>query len=356
MNGRQRIAILLEGRVPDRPPYFDLLRNDAVLSHLAGETLALENAERVVFRAVNRGVDGTRPMVRLPQAEAEQTLPDGRRQRLYRWTTWTDPVEIRDWDAYLAAKRAAIAELQCWGTAQEAELDQFINSQEMLEGKMPDVYLFWAASMPVGLHPMCFEIGIEQFSYLLADYPEIVDEFLEASVGRTIARIQATHRRRRHVGAYFAGDDIAFRTSTILSPGTLRQIFFPRLKRVVDAMHEAGAKVMYHSDGNLMAVLDDLVNAGIDVLNPIEVAAGMNIAEIHRRAPKLILAGGIDMSQLLPRGTPERVEEAVRTTVRDAGGKIMVGSSSEFQDGIPLENFLAMRRAIHAIRWEGEME
>jgi len=351
MNGRQRISLLLEGVTPDRPPCFDLIRNDAVLSYLADEKLTLANAEALVYRAMNRGVDGTRPTVRLPQAESQQVLPDGREQRCYRWTTWIEPVEIHDWDAYVLSKERKIAELRRWDSAQESELDEIISSHEMLERQMPDVYLFWVATMPVGLHPMCFEIGIEQFSYLLADYPDLVDEFLEASVRRTIARIQATHRRGKHVGAYFAGDDIAFRTSTILSPETLRRIFFPRLKRVVDAMHEVGEKVMYHSDGNLMAVVDDLVSCGIDLLNPIEVMAGMNIAEIHRRAPNLILAGGIDMSHLLPHGTPEQVEASVHAAVRDAGGKIMIGSSSEFQDGIPLENYLAMQRAIDSIRY-----
>lgn len=351
MKGKQRIGALLSGEMINRPAIFDLLRNDAVLSHLAGQTLTLDNAEQVVYRAMNLGVDGTRPMVRLPQAESQQTLGDGRQQKLYRWTTWTDPVEIRDWDAYVRDKRRQIDQMNAWGTEQEARLDQTIAYHEALEARMPDVYLFWLCNMPVGLHPMCYEIGIEQFSYVLADDPELVEDFLEASTRETVAVIQATHRRGKRVGAYFAGDDIAFRTSTILSPDTLRRIFFPRLKRVVDAIHDAGAKVMFHSDGNLMAVLDDLVACGIDLLNPIEVTAGMDIAEIHRRAPHLILAGGIDMSQLLPYGTPEQIESAVRDAHRAAGGKIMIGSTSEFQDGIPLENYLAMRRAVEAIRF-----
>lgn len=88
MNGKQRVARLLAGESTDRPPIFDLLRNDAVLSHLAGQRLTLGNAGQVVYRAMNRGVDSTRPMVRLPQAEGERALPNGRAQKLYRWTTW----------------------------------------------------------------------------------------------------------------------------------------------------------------------------------------------------------------------------------------------------------------------------
>jgi len=103
---------------------------------------------------------------------------------------------------------------------------------------------------------------------------------------------------------------------------------------------------MFHSDGNLNEILDDLVEAGIDLLNPIEVAAGMDIALIHRRYPHLILAGGIDVSTLLPFGSPQQIKDAVRKAIEDAEGKIMIGSSTELHNDIPLANFLAMREAV----------
>lgn len=144
----------------------------------------------------------------------------------------------------------------------------------------------------------------------------------------------------------FAGDDIAFKTGPFLSPSWFEEHYFERLDRVVDAYHAEGIKVLFHSDGNLNAVLDGLVAAGIDGLNPIEVLAGMDIRDIHRRYPHLFMAGGIDVSQLLPFGTPAQVRDAVNRAIDDAEGRIMIGSTTELNNDVPLENFLAMRDTV----------
>ena len=69
---------------------------------------------------------------------------------------------------------------------------------------------------------------------------------------------------------------------------------------------------------------------------------------IHRRYPRLFMAGGIDVSHLLPYGTPQQVKDAVRQTIDAAGGRIMIGSSTELNDAVPLANFLALREAVLA--------
>jgi len=140
----------------------------------------------------------------------------------------------------------------------------------------------------------------------------------------------------------FLAEDIAYKGTTMFSPKYLRKEFFPRLKRITQACHQAGWKFIFHSDGNLMNILDDLAEAGIDILNPLEVEAGMDIREIHRRYPDLILTGGIDVSVLLPFGKPSDVRDAVIKAIEDAEGKIMVGSSTEMHHGVPLENVLAL--------------
>jgi hypothetical protein len=108
---------------------------------------------------------------------------------------------------------------------------------------------------------------------------------------------------------------------------------------------------MFHSDGNLNAIMDGLVGAGIDALNPIEICAGMDLADLHRRYPKLVYAGGIDVSHLLPFGTSQQVRDAVVKAIEDTEGQILVGSSTEVFDIVPLENFLAMRETAMAYRF-----
>ena len=97
------------------------------------------------------------------------------------------------------------------------------------------------------------------------------------------------------------------------------------------------------SDGNLWSVLDDLVAAGIDGLNPLEVMAGMTVKRVRQHYPELCLTGGIDVSQLLSFGTPDEVRAVCRQTVADAGGVgYFLGSSTELHWDVRLENAVAM--------------
>jgi hypothetical protein len=76
-----------------------------------------------------------------------------------------------------------------------------------------------------------------------------------------------------------------------------------------------------------MDVLDDIVATGADGLNPIETVAGMSLKEVRQRYPRLFLAGGIDMSQLLSNGTPEEVKEVCRQAIQNASPGYFMGST-----------------------------
>ena len=145
--------------------------------------------------------------------------------------------------------------------------------------------------------------------------------------------------------------DMAFKTGMIFSPEFLRESFFPGYARLCKALHDKGKKVAFHSDGNLMAVMDDLVEAGIDLLHPVEPLAGMDPAELHRRYPDLILLGTIDVSQQLPNGTPQEIADQVVRNIEATEGRIMVGSSTEVNNEAPLTNYLAMHQAITEYRY-----
>lgn len=108
--------------------------------------------------------------------------------------------------------------------------------------------------------------------------------------------------------------------------------------------------VLFHSDGNLWQIMDDLLDAGIDGLNPLEPLAGMELKPLKKRyGNRLILVGGIDCSQLLPLGTPEEIRQAVQRAMQVAapGGGLFIGSSSEINPATPLENVLAFYSACH---------
>lgn len=350
-NSLKRVSALIKGEGPDRAPLFDLLRNDAVLEHFSGRRLTPEHTRETVYQAYAPAIDATRPLVRLPAAPGTTLLPDGRRQVQQRWTVWTEPRLYADAAAYAAAKgrELAGADPAAWTPARQQALAQALDRIAEERRQLGEVFFVPGLAGP-GLMGIYGEIGLEAFSYFLADEPGVVVELLERNTLQAVSLAQ--HYPAGHgITLGFLGDDIAFKSGPLLSPAWMRQHYFPRLARVIAAWHQQGIRVLFHSDGNLHPILDDLVDAGIDGLNPIEVLAGMDIATIHRRHPHLFMAGGIDVSQLLPFGSPQEVRDAVKKAIDDAGGRIMVGSSTELNDEVPLANFLALREAVFAYRY-----
>ena len=342
---KDRVRALLRGDAPDRPPLYDLLRCDAVVAHFAGEKATEANGPEVVFRAYEPAIDATRALVRTPNAERTETLPDGRQQRFFRWTIWTSPRNYGSADAYASEKRRLLSAFDpAWNPRRQAALDERLENWRAEQERLGEIYYFLVGPCE-WITSLYHEVGLDTFVYYMSDMPDLVDELLELATVETVS--WAEHLPAGLLSeSVFLADDIAFKTGPLFNPRWLRRHFMPRLARITGAFHKRGMKVLFHSDGNLNRILGDLVDAGIDGLNPIEIMAGMNVGEIHRRHPHLFLAGGIDVSDLLPFGTPEAIRDTVRRTIDEAEGRIMIGSSTELHDAVPLENFLAMRDAV----------
>lgn len=341
----ERVRAVVSGELPDRTPLYELFRNDAVIEHFTGEKLTVENGQELVYKAYAPAVDATRPLVRAPIAEGTGVREDGRKEIYYRWTTWKEHRSYADSDAYAADKKKLIDAFNPALTAEdqsafESKFERYRSDRE----KLGEVF-FFPTLQHTKITTLYDEVGLEYFAYYMVDCPGIIDELLEMS---TLKAVQyAEYLPEAHgIEAGFLGDDIAFKSGPLFSPKWLGEHYFPRLARVIDAYHKRGIKVLFHSDGNLNIVLDALVEAGIDGLNPIEVMADMDVGDIHRRYPHLFMSGAIDVSQLLPYGSPQEIRDTVKRTIEAAEGRIMIGSSTELHDEVPLENYLAMREAV----------
>jgi uroporphyrinogen decarboxylase len=143
-------------------------------------------------------------------------------------------------------------------------------------------------------------------------------------------------------------DDIADTNSSLISPAQFREFVSPYNRKLVERAHELGLKVVRHSDGNLWGLLDLLLDAGYDGLNPLEPQAGMHLAKVKAYCgDRLCLLGNIDCMELLPNGTPEQVEAAVKQAIEDAaaGGGLIICSSNSLHPGVDPENCIAMFEA-----------
>ena len=347
----QRVKAVIRGELPDRTPLYDLLRNDEVVNHFAGRTVTPENGHQVTYQAYEPAIDATRPPVRTPNQLRSEVRQDGRTQRYFRWTVWVEPRKYRDGEHYAAQKRKLLDGFDpAWNQQKQDKLDEDLAFAADQQERLGEVFLF-----PIGacewLTRIYEEVGLEQFCYYLADYPDLIVEQLEC---HTIDAVLWAERLPEPHGldAVVLADDLAFKTGPFLSPRWFESHYFSRLARICDAYHDRGIKILFHSDGDLNPILDGLVQAGVDGLNPIETLANMDVGQVHRRHPHLFLAGGIDVSRLLPYGKPAQIKDVVRRAIDAAEGRLMVGSTTEVHDDVPLENFLAMRDAVleHAYR------
>jgi hypothetical protein len=339
MSKRERVLRTTNLQETDRVPVYDILENDAAIEHYAQMPLTVENGDRVKGRAIGRCLDATR-MVRGPQPLRTWTDERGFRYEGERWTMW---ITQRPWEDQAGMIEWIKGEIQRTNEQvfDEAYRDAFYATMDRFQGYFGDDTVQIVES-GVGLTEMYWWLDWEAFSYLMADDPDLVEEWLEA---RTRAEIRRAHciGDPSQIPIALTYDDIAYKNTTLLSPRWLRRYWVPRLERLVAAWHEQGCKCLFHSDGNLYPVLDDLVSVGIDGLNPIEVAAGMTVREVRRRHPHLFLTGGVDVSELLARGTPEQVYAAAKENIEATGGVgYLMGSSTELDWEIPAENVIAM--------------
>jgi uroporphyrinogen decarboxylase len=204
----------------------------------------------------------------------------------------------------------------------------------------------------------CCELrGWENFYMdLVADVP-----FAEALMDRYLTiRLAMAERALQEVGddvdiVMVTSDDLGMTERTLISPALYRALIKPRQKRTFDFFRaRTGAKRYYHTDGAVYPLLPDLVEIGVEVLNPVEVrAAGMGDTQKLKRefGDRLSFWGAVDTHHVLPCGTPEEVREEVRRRIQDLGpgGGYVVSPVHNIQPDVPPENVVAMYEAAYEL-------
>ena len=185
-------------------------------------------------------------------------------------------------------------------------------------------------------------MGFEYFSLATLTDRELVESLFEVYTSWYEKVVQ--HLCALDLDFLWTTDDIAFKTSTYVSPDMFRELFMPYYQRVASKISKPW---IFHSDGDLNPILDDLIDLGMSGLHPIEPGP-MNLSGLKKRyGNRLCFCGHIDVD-VLSRGTPENVDQLVRHAIRDAGegGGYICGSSNSITYYCQVENVKAMRDAI----------
>jgi len=196
--------------------------------------------------------------------------------------------------------------------------------------------------VPLGADPVILGMGFERFSYALFDDYPLLETLFELYTGWYA-------RAMKHLCAIdfdfiWSGEDIAHKNGPFLSPKMFRKLFMPYYLRVASQITKPW---IFHSDGNLIPVIDDLLSLGMNGLHPIEPGP-MDLAEMKRRyGHHLCLCGHINLDTL-SRGTPEEIDRLVKEAIAIAGpgGGYIAGSSNSVTSYCQPENVRAMAIAI----------
>ncbi len=198
--------------------------------------------------------------------------------------------------------------------------------------------------------------GQEQAFMDLLLYPEIVhyclDHLFELAYQNTVRIYEAIPGQ---VMITYVAEDMGSQEGLLFSPQQIHEFLLPRMKRMIDVAHEAGAYVFFHSDGGVRKILPDMIAAGIDVLNPIQWRSRNMEREPLKRdfGDELIFHGAMDNQYTLAFGTVEEVRQEVadNLAILGADGGYILAPCHNIQAVSPPENIVAMYKEGYALGW-----
>jgi uroporphyrinogen decarboxylase len=195
--------------------------------------------------------------------------------------------------------------------------------------------------------------GMDKFLLNLAEEPEFAEALL----------IKINHLCMRLMGHFLdecgdlidiikIGDDLGTQDNLMISPRMYRKFLKPLHADMISFIKQkTKAKIFFHSDGDVFDLIEDFIEIGVDVLNPIQTSAGKmsNLLELKNRYNKrIVFCGAIDTQRILPFGKPDQVKQEIRRVINilGVGGGYMVAPVHTVMNEVPPENILAMVDAV----------
>lgn len=335
-----RISLTVRHQEPDRVPLMDAAISYEIMSRFLGRPVLDSDVEAQADFFLQAGYDYV-PLTAGMMQPGKVTDDSAISKVMYRKIVM-DGGDSSDDDAWNLEKQAAIHDERDfdafpWADAVWTDSGKFHQIQQFLPDNMKIVALsgkiFTLSWMLMGYENFCVNLMLE---------PDFVKRVIDR-----VACIQFDALKVildiPNVGAVWAVDDLAFGTGTIIKPDDLRQYIFPWYKKFAQACHEKGILFLFHSDGVLWDILEDLIGLGVDALHPIDPTC-MDIDAVKSSfGQRLCLIGNIS-NELLHSGSPEDVAQLTKKRIRTLapGGGYCVGSGNSVPEWAQIENYRAM--------------
>ncbi len=352
MNSRERVQLALAHQEPDRVP-IDYWASGEITAKLL-KTLRFSSEEELLqhFDVDFRYIPGPQyigpelttrpdgsvedlwgvPRIRVEvgagehkasyREACEPPLKDMTLEEVQAYPKWPNP----DWFDYSCVREQA-AKVRAAGKCAIFMGDRMNRCAQL----KPAMYLRGVADilMDMVVNP---EIAQYLFDRIAAFYLEYARRTLEAAGGE--------------IDIFMMGDDFGAQSSLLVAPDVWREMLRPNFKALIELGHRYGCKVAHHSCGSIMPIIPDMIECGLDILNPVQPEVqNMDRRELKRRfGDRLTFHGSISIQKTMPLGTPEDVRAEVRerfATLGPGGGFIFC-TAHNIQVDTPIENVLAL--------------
>ncbi len=299
MTGKERVMRMFDGKLPDKVPHFELD------FQIGEEAFGIDKPSYDEIKAAGNNV---KPLL----------------DRYFAF--WDTVIEKYHWDAAFIP--------QSFGGHYENELVHMIKDRY---GDKIAVYdyngdgTFW---MLPGTEMMEFTVRLFEDRQSLHE---------EAKRKRDASIAYAEKQVKNGVDFICINSDYGYNQGPFISPAMFEELVTPYLKEIVDAIHSMGKKAMLHSDGDLREILDQLVSTGLDGYQSVDPQGHMDIAEVRKQYPDLLLMGNV-MCSMLQDENDEEIRRSVRYAFDSAkpGGRFIFSCSNCIFKGMPLASYEIM--------------
>jgi uroporphyrinogen decarboxylase len=332
MTSDERMIRVLERKIPDRVPVFEWMIDKKVVEAICPGGTTQDLAYKIGLDGFNVECNYETKMVNETDFEDEWGMIKRNTGESHPFPVDGPIRTMEDVEKY----QAPAADKPGRFTAVEKALLEH-SGKKALFLHLNDVY-----SIPSRLMPYEF------FLVSLVKQPEMIKALVAKTVDANLAL--GKEAARRGIKFIWTGDDYAYNLGLMFSPKVFKEIFAPELYRVMQGYKELGLYVIKHTDGDIMSIIDTIIEAGIDCIDPIDPLAGMNLANIKKNyGKKVAIKGNVECAETLSFRTVEDTIAETRSCLEIGmpDGGYILSSSNSIHSAVKPENFLAMVETVH---------
>lgn len=357
MTHRERILATLEFQEPDRPALLGgWVIDDRLQRELAGcseEAYWREPMRWAVEAERNLGVDGMIDVI-VPPKPGDYRLGLTKEKFERYKQRYHSPEDVLAFVRQRPSPQEAARHFDAlrW----RDELEQEIRARQELMGDIVYLPTLWEV-----VHPKFewyHEFGYENYLMFMQLYPEEAGRLFasEVEVNRKKGlAVLDLYREMDMVPLTLIGTDITGGGGPVISPAFLREFYFPYVRQALEPLVEAGVRMVWHSDGYIHPIVDDILSCGVSGLQGFQEEYGVDIADIARRrtidGKKLTLFAGLSSAATLPHGSVADVRRGIERIIGTLAGEcaLFILPGNNILPDCPLENVVAMYR--HAVEY-----